>query len=97
MRKVSKVVGQAFINGEVKKMGNSHTDGKSLFLHNNRIAWKDGNKIKMTLCGWGTVTTRERLNSLCRLLDSPSGFHQSKGEQFFDNKPISKNDVVSPV
>ena len=57
-----------------------------LYLHNNIIALKqhdDPNGVLLTLAGWGTTTTRERLNGLLFELGHPGvGFSQRKGEQY---------------
>lgn len=95
MRKVTRDVCNAFINGNARCIGNSSTDGDNLFLHGNRIAWKgDNGCIEGTLAGWPTVTTRERLNGLCELLDLGRPFHQCKHEQFFRSQRIGSMDTV---
>lgn len=68
MRKVTKQVGKAFINGHKKTVGNTHTDGKALYLHGNLIAEKVSDGIRITNAGWKSVTTKERLNGLLELL-----------------------------
>mgnify|MGYP003307366473 CR=1 FL=1 len=35
-----------------------------MLLHGNAIAWKAGSYLYVTLAGWNTPTTRERLNTL---------------------------------
>jgi hypothetical protein len=89
MRKTTEVVVGAFLAGKARKMGNTSTDGTILRLHGNRIAERmpDGS-IVATLAGWGTVTTRERLNGLCRLLDLPCMFGQEQFCQFYGTRPI---------
>jgi len=37
-RKITSDIGKAFLNKTAKKSKNSHTDGKSLYLHGNEIA-----------------------------------------------------------
>jgi hypothetical protein len=64
MRQVSKTVITAFLKGENKTVGNTKTDGNALFLHGNMIALKDDCFLRISFCGWNTVTTRDRLNSL---------------------------------
>ena len=64
MRKVTRLTCEAFEGGMAKRMGNTRTDGHSLYLHGNKIAeWRDG-EVYVSLAGWDTVTTRERLNGL---------------------------------
>lgn len=64
MRQVSKTVITAFLQGKSKTVGNTRTDGNALFLYGNMIALKDDCFLRISFCGWNTVTTRERLNSL---------------------------------
>lgn len=71
MRKITQEIVQAFYRGEKLNKGNTKTDGDAIFLHGNKIAEhnsifsNDGNKhINITLAGWNTPTTRERLNGL---------------------------------
>ena len=52
MRKVTERIKKAFENGKSLKIGNTRTDGESVFLHGNEIA------------GWNTPTTRERVNGI---------------------------------
>lgn len=44
--------------------GNTHTDGNTLYLHDNAIARHTADGIEISMAGWETVTTRERLNGL---------------------------------
>lgn len=64
MRKITKEIVAAFMNHETKRIGNSRTDGSSLYLHGNEIAVHVKGGIEITTAGWNTPTTRERLNGL---------------------------------
>ena len=66
MRKVTAEIVKAWARGESRTIGNTSTDGDSIWLHGNPIAWKTGDAdiIALTLAGWPTVTTRERLNGV---------------------------------
>lgn len=64
MRKITREIVAAFMNRETKKIGNSYTDGKALYLHENPIAVHLSEGINITTAGWNTPTTRERLNGL---------------------------------
>lgn len=68
MRKVSKAIIKAFMAGESKRVGNTSTDGLNIWLHGNLIASRDSSGLIVSDCGWQTVTTKERLNSLFLLL-----------------------------
>jgi hypothetical protein len=71
MRKITQQMSKAFYNNENFSSGNTKVSGAGIFLHGNKIAEfqslfsNDGNKnINITLAGWNTPTTRERLNGL---------------------------------
>ena len=76
MRKITRETAEAFLEGRIKSMGNTYTDGMSYFLHGNRIAYKpsplvDGGVIRFSMRGWPTVTTRERLNGILECMGAP--------------------------
>lgn len=72
MRKVTRGVVSAFLEGRPKRIDNTDTDGVSLRLHGNTIAeWRpDG--LWVTDAGWPTRTTRDRLNGLFRSVSKAS-------------------------
>jgi len=71
MRKISKSIANAFKNGERRSIGNTVTDNDEVLLHGNRIMWKnDSGDLCLSMCGWATRTTRERLNALLEVLGS---------------------------
>jgi len=85
-----------------KRATNSHintrTDGEGLYYHGYKIAWHgpDG-EIKGSLCGWGTPTTRMRLNVVSQHISGnryDRRFHQSKNIQHFDGEEIDDDDDV---
>ena len=90
MRKISKLAARAFINE--RKFSRDNTSVRSfptiggnmteLYLHGNIIARKRGDKIHLSLAGWPTMTTRERLNTLLNEMNSKLRFHQHKHEQY---------------
>lgn len=67
-RKITTEAVQAFLQGKNYKNGNTKVSTKGsvvfLSLHNNLIAYKDKNGLFISLAGWNTPTTRERLNGL---------------------------------
>ncbi len=82
MRKETKKIAQAFARGEAAKAARTETDGRTVWLHGNRIAQReDDGSVWVTLAGWGTVTTRERLNGICDELGAPFGFCQRDHSQ----------------
>mgnify|MGYP001593570892 CR=1 FL=1 len=69
-------------------------DGKWEF-HGNMIAYYEGGALNITLCGWNTPTTRERLNTLLSELGmSRLGFSQKNYDAVIklDGKVVLEND-----
>lgn len=88
MRKVTEETVTAFLAREPKSIGNTRSTGEELQLHGNTIAyWESDTCIILKMAGWGTVTTRERLNGVLELVqriccDIPVvRFCQRKGDQ----------------
>ena len=94
MRKVTEQITEAFLNGRKLTVGNSMTDGNSIFLHGNKIAWRDEGELYISMCGWGTPTTRERLNGLLRGINSDLFVCQINHEQLLVN---NKTKVKIPM
>jgi hypothetical protein len=95
MRKVTKQIVHAFINGKTLRIKNTRTDGNAIYLHDNLIAWKHGGHIYCTMAGWGSVTTRERLNGLARIVTGRCAFSQRNHTQYFNGEAISPRDVLT--
>ena len=88
MRKVTEQIKTAFENGESLKVGNTRTDGTSVFLHGNEIIRRDISGIVFaTLAGWNTPTTRERVNGITGM-----GFHQVGFVACLDGAPVCEDD-----
>lgn len=68
MKQITKEVVRAFNNNENFSLSNTTVKadctGTRMYLFGNLIAEKVGNRIRVTLAGWNTNTTRERLNGL---------------------------------
>lgn len=64
MRQITFDIVNAFEGRRALKIGNSRTDGTSLWLFDNKIAeWRNG-ELWITNAGWSSNTTKERLNGL---------------------------------
>lgn len=72
-RQVTNEVETAWKSGKAKSVGNTRTDGISVFLHGNKIIWKDNGRIYFSFCGWATRTTVERINGI---LGTHFSFHK---------------------
>jgi hypothetical protein len=95
MRKVTKTMAEAFLARKTRTVGNTTTNGTDLLLHGNRIAWHTPEgAIEATMAGWGSVTTRERLNGVCQFLGKCSQFGQSKFEQYYGSRRISTVETI---
>ena len=83
MRKVTQKIAKAFNDGRTLTIGNTRTDGKSVWLHGNEIVRKDNDgATEISFAGWPTVTTRERLNAFAPV-------RQHKGEQLLFGEIVS--------
>lgn len=81
MRKITQKIANAFINGESLKIKNTETDGRSVWLHGNEIARRTADGLEVSLAGWGTVTTRERVNGILQVFNSNLRIVQRDHEQ----------------
>ena len=88
-RQVTEQIIRAFMNDQAKRISNSevHTDFIStrLYLFGNCIAIKkkDTGKIEVSMAGYPTVTTRERLNGIPGV-----SIRQEKGKQYLNGNEI---------
>lgn len=65
MRKETRKIVTAFVKGEPATAARTTTDGQAIFLHGNKVFWKGERpgQFFFSMCGWGTVTTRDRINA----------------------------------
>lgn len=92
MRKITDKAARAFMTGTEMRGDNTavQVEGEDvlLTLHGHTIARRRlyrGNSLQVSLCGWGTVTTRERLNGI---LPADLGVGQTKGAQVWRGRGI---------
>lgn len=64
MRKITREIAFAFEHGITLKIDNSRTDGRSLWLFDNKIAEYEFDELWISNAGWKSRTTKERLNGL---------------------------------
>jgi len=92
MRQITKEISKSFRKGFSKKISNTETDGVSVWLHGNRIAWRNqDNTISITLAGWGTPTTRERLKGILEAHGIYYRVAQLQGSQIIRNSSNEKS------
>lgn len=96
MRKESEKIALAFYERTPATAKRTATDGYRVTLHGNKIAWcnADGS-LSLTLAGWPTVTTRERLNAICEVFGYGRPFHQKRGQQYHNDTPIGSKNIVT--
>ena len=88
MRKVTEQIKQAFERRESKKIGNTRTDGNTVWLHGNAIVKRDlDGLVRWSLAGWNTPTTRERVNGIAN-----AGVHQVAFEPVLNGQVIDSSD-----
>ena len=89
MRKETQKIARAFLNREKATAARTRTDGESVFLHENQIAFWNYGDVKPALCftlaSWPSVTTRERINGILELSGSNWRVKQHKSNQFLIN------------
>ena len=88
MRKVTAQIKAAFEQGTSLKVGNTETDGKTVWLHGNAIVKRDlDGLVRWSLAGWNTPTTRERVNGIAN-----AGVCQLKFEPVLNGQEIDSSD-----
>lgn len=63
-------------------------DVTEMYLFGNKIARKFGNKTEITLAGWNTVTTRERLGAFANV-------YTRQGQAYINGKAVSNCEWVT--
>lgn len=95
MRKETKLVCTAFAKRDRAKAARTETDGTNLWLFGNRIAWWDSVGLNLCMCGYGTVTTRDRLNGVLECVGVKGRFSQRSHVQHYNDEPIGINDTIT--
>jgi|TARA_Y100000289_G_scaffold19707_1_gene19056 hypothetical protein len=88
MRKVTQQIKKAFEEGRSLKVGNTKTDGQTVWLHGNAIVKRDPDGlVRWSLAGWNTPTTRERVNGIAN-----ANVFQFQFEPVLNGEVINAND-----
>lgn len=84
MNQTSFQIADAFLHGRAKKVGNTVTDGKAVYLFGNKIAeWREDG-LWITSCGWVTQTTKNRLNTIGSYMNF--GIYQRKKQWYLASR-----------
>lgn len=96
MRKESEKIALAFAKRKPATAKRTSTDGEKVTLHVNTIAWwnADGS-LSLTLAGWPTATTRDRLNAICEVLGYGRPFHQKRNVQYHNETEINEHNTIT--
>lgn len=89
-RQITEAAIRAFNNNENFSLSNTvvkaDCTGTYLYLYSNLIARKVNNRLQVTLAGWNTNTTRERLNGLAGVCVTTK-----RGQAYINGKAIEDN------
>ena len=81
MRQITNDAAQALKKGIAFKRANTevvdHGTYRAMYLHGNKIAVRDGHELSLTMAGWGSVTTRERLNGILEVFGLNARIYQA--------------------
>lgn len=83
MTQEARNIAHAFVDGKSRSCRRTHTDGDNVYLFGNRIAYRDEHgMVWLSLAGWPTVTTRDRLNAILGAFGADWRFYQAKFVQY---------------
>ena len=92
MRKITQEAKRAFDANLSFGGGNTQVivteDTTEMYLFGNKIAQKLGNRIEITLAGWNTTTTRERLSAFANV-------YTRQGQAYINGKAVSDYEWVT--
>ena len=102
MRKIEQQMNRAIVNknnwsnSNTQVNYNSNTDCSAVYLHGNQIATVDHNTnaLKLSSCGWQSVTTKSRLNAILQGLIAGASVYQRQFNWFlnYNNQTHNFND-----
>ena len=86
MRKVTQQIKDAFERHQPLTVGNTTTDGNTVWLHGNAIDKREPDGfVRWSLAGWNTPTTRERVNGIA-----------NAGVRCVRSVPVLKKQIINP-
>jgi hypothetical protein len=97
MRKVTSQIARALDNGKRMSVGNTMCNGTEVYLHGNLIAYLSDSrtKLNLTLAGWNTPTTRERVNGIAEHFGLKGRFRQMDWEPYYEGNLIEADDTIT--
>ena len=97
---ISTKAAAAFLNNYNFNLSNTNVYSKAMYLHNNKILWKDENgAICFSLCGWDTLTTCARLRAACLPINHKRGklYYDDIAINCFDSYKINQDDTITQL
>jgi len=91
MRVVTAQIMRAWSQGKSKKVGNTRTDGKNIWLYGNPIVRTVDGHVYISDGGHATATTRERLNGFLRHMNIRGYVSQRDYTQYYCEQPWDGN------
>ena len=91
MRKITKEIANALFARQDVNKGNTATINGEVFLHGNKIAKIEDGALLMTLAGWNTPTTRERLNGIADVFGAKKRYSQKDFKPFLGETHIDED------
>jgi hypothetical protein len=99
MRKIEQQMNRAIVNrnnwsnSNTQVNYNSNTDCSAVYLHGNQIATVDHNTqaVKLSSCGWQSVTTKSRLNAILQGLIAGASVYQKQFNWFLNYNNVTHN------
>jgi len=92
MRKITQDIANALFARQDVNKGNTATLNGEVFLHGNKIAKIEDGALLMTLAGWNTPTTRERLNGIADVFGAKKRYSQRNWEPYLGDEAIDEDD-----
>ena len=97
MRKIEQQMNRAIVNkndwsnSNTQVNYNSNTDCSAVYLHGNQIATVDHNTnaLKLSSCGWQSVTTKSRLNAILQGLIAGASVYQRQFNWFLNYNNVT--------
>lgn len=94
MSKQNREVIRAFLRGQAARSANTFTEGSTLYLYKSPIVRRHTFGYKVSLCGYPTPTTRDRLNTFFQEAGLDYKVYQRQGQNYINNEPISSQQEV---
>lgn len=97
---ISTKAASAFYNNQKFSLSNTYVNNNQMFLHNNKILWKDeSGAICFSLCGWDTLTTCARLRAAGLKINHKRGklYYDDIAINCFDSYKINQDDTITQL